>query len=368
MSFSPADLQPWLAPRLLEWFDTFQRSLPWRLDRDPYRIWVSEVMLQQTQVSTVVGYFERFVARWPTLVDLASADEQEVLQLWQGLGYYRRARDLLRAAQMLAARPGSAFPRTLEELEGLPGLGEYTRNAVLSQAFDARLPILEANTQRLLSRIFGREDDPREPAARRWLWQAAKAILPEERVGDFNQALMELGALVCTPSAPRCLVCPVRERCAAYAQGRPESIPHRNPPPAPTAVRELALILQREGEFLLVQRPATGRWANLWEFPRVECLPEESLDEAARRAAALVGMTIDSASPFTIVKHGVTRFRITLHAHRAAWLFGEFTPGAYPTGRWLNREQLGALPVSTPQRRIIAALVAAEGEPERDGQ
>jgi A/G-specific adenine glycosylase len=316
-------------------------------------------MLQQTQVSTVVGYFERFVARWPTLADLARADEQEVLQFWQGLGYYRRARDLLRAAQILAAR-SPTFPTTSEALEGVPGLGEYTRNAVLSQAYDARLPILEANTQRLLSRIFGREEDPRETPARRWLWQAAEAILPEKRVGDFNQALMELGALVCTPTAPRCLVCPVRERCAAFAQGRAESIPRRNPPPALTEVRELALIIERAGEFLLVQRLAMGRWANLWEFPRVECLPDESLDEAAQRAAALVGIAVDSTAPFTVVKHGVTRFRITLHAHRAAWLAGDFTPGAYPVGRWLSRERLGEVPVSSPQQRIIAILTDAD--------
>ena len=358
--FSPAELQPWIAPRLLEWYDSSRRDLPWRRTRDPYPIWISEVMLQQTQVATVVRYFERFLTRWPTLADLARADEQEVLHLWQGLGYYRRARDLLRAAKILVARSPGGFPASPEQLRDIPGLGEYTRNAVLSQAFDARLPILEANTQRLLSRLFAREEDPREPAARRWLWSAAEAILPEKRVGDFNQALMELGALLCTPSQPRCLFCPLRERCAAWNQGRPEQIPRRPPPPPLTAVCELTLLIARQSNWLLVQRPGKGRWAKLWEFPRVQCLPDESLDQAAHRVAASVGVSIGPARPFLVVQHGVTRFRITLHAFRADWQAGEFRSEVYPTGRWLTPEQLRELPVSSPQRRIISTLLTQE--------
>ncbi|MFQ3650249.1 MAG: A/G-specific adenine glycosylase [Gemmataceae bacterium] len=343
---------------MLEWFDSFRRDLPWRLNRDPYRIWVSEVMLQQTQVSTVVGYFERFLARWPSLADLAQADEQEVLHLWQGLGYYRRARDLLRAAKILVQRYPDGFPCTPQQLRDIPGLGEYTRNAVLSQAFDVRLPILETNTQRLLSRLFARQDDPRHPAARRWLWAAAETLLPDQRVGDFNQALMELGALVCTPTQPRCLVCPVRDRCAAYALGLTDQIPRRDPAPAPTELRELSLLVHRRNHWLLVQRPSHGRWANLWEFPRIECLPQESLHEAALRCAALVGLCVAPPSAFTVVKHGVTRFRITLHAWRSEWQSGEFRSELYPAARWLNREQLPDLPLSSPQRRLIAALLA----------
>jgi A/G-specific adenine glycosylase len=368
MTPSAADYRAWLAPRLLDWFDVARRDLPWRVDRDPYRIWVSEIMLQQTQVATVVGYFERFMARWPTLAELAQADEQEVLHQWQGLGYYRRARDLLRAARQLAALPDGHFPREPEAFKGLPGWGEYTRNAVLSQAFDVRLPILEANTQRLLSRFFGREDDPREGPARKWLWSAAEAILPEKRVGDFNQALMELGALVCTPRAPRCLVCPIRERCVAYEQGRAEQIPRRNPAPTLTEVKEVSVIIQKNEHVFMAQRPASGRWANLWEFPRVESPDGETLDDAARRAAALVGLHLRSISPLTVLRHGVTRFRITLHGQLAQWEAGEFQPGHYPAARWLTSDQLFSVPVSSPQRRLLAALHTAKDSSSRDGR
>ncbi|MFO0928932.1 MAG: hypothetical protein U0736_18240 [Gemmataceae bacterium] len=205
----PATLRRWIGPRLLAWFALHRRDLPWRRDRDPYRIWVSEVMLQQTQVATVVPYFDRFLTRFPTLADLAAADLQDVLRLWEGLGYYRRARDLHRAAGQLVAAHGGAFPADPSALTGLPGFGDYTRNAVLSQAFDLRLPILEANSQRVLSRLFGREASPQESAARRWLWQAAEAVLPTRQAGDFNQALMELGAVSATPTARSCTECPL---------------------------------------------------------------------------------------------------------------------------------------------------------------
>ena len=216
-----------LPRRLLAWFARHRRDFPWRRDRDPYRIWVSEVMLQQTQAATVVPYFERFLQAFPTLAHLAAAEEQDVLRLWEGLGYYRRARDLLRTARLLAATNEGRFPDDLVGLHGLPGLGRYTRNAVLSQAFDLRLPILEANSVRVLARLFGRTGDPRSGPEQRWLWAAAESLLPSRRVGDFNQALMELGALVCTPTAPRCGECPLAADCAARRLGLQAVIPER---------------------------------------------------------------------------------------------------------------------------------------------
>ncbi len=272
-----------LPRRLLRWFAAHRRDLPWRRDRDPYRIWVSEVMLQQTQATTVVPYFERFLQAFPTLADLAAADEQQVLRLWEGLGYYRRARDLLRTARLLAAAHGGRFPDDPAALDGLPGLGRYTRNAVLSQAFDRRLPVLEANSQRVLSRLFGRTGDPSRGPEQRWLWAAAEALLPPRRAGDFNQALMELGALVCTPAAPRCPECPLAADCAARRLGLQEAIPARTPPPETVNVREAAVVVRRGEQVLLLQRPATGRWASLWEFPHGPLAAEEAPDEAAAR-------------------------------------------------------------------------------------
>ena len=224
-------------------------------------------MLQQTQVATVIPYFERFLSAFPTLADLAAAEEQDVLRLWEGLGYYRRARDLHQAARAIVARHNGRFPEDPTAVRGLPGLGRYTCNAVLSQAFDSRLPILEANSQRVLSRLFGRAEDPRQGPARRWLWQAAEEILPARDVGAFNQALMELGALVCTPAAPRCSSCPLAGRCVARQLGQQETIPARTAPPQVSRVEETAVVVRRGPTVLLVQRPQGGRWAGLWEFP-----------------------------------------------------------------------------------------------------
>src|SRR6266852_396195 len=221
-----SDFRRQLCRSLLAWFDRHRRDLPWRRSRDVYHIWVSEVMLQQTQVATVIPYFKRFLEAFPTLADLAAAEEGDVLRLWEGLGYYRRARDLHRAAQRVVADHGGRIPQEPALLASLPGIGRYTLGAILSQAFDRRLPILETNSQRVLCRLFGRRCDPRRGQARRWLWEIAESLLPARRVGAFNQALMELGALVCTPAVPRCGACPVRALCAARRLGIQDEIPN----------------------------------------------------------------------------------------------------------------------------------------------
>ncbi|MFO0879234.1 MAG: A/G-specific adenine glycosylase [Gemmataceae bacterium] len=354
-------LNRWMGPRVLTWFHDHCRDLPWRHNRDPYRIWVSEVMLQQTQVATVIPFFQRFLERFPTLADLAQADEQEVLRLWEGLGYYRRARFLLQAARLLHERNPGVFPATVAELTGVPGLGEYTRNAILSQAFDLRLPILEANTIRLLSRMFGRVEDPTQTSARRWLWGAAEAILPSRQVGDFNQGLMELGALVCTPEQPDCSSCPLRPRCAAFASGRPEDYPARVPASPPVLVRELALIIRRAGTVLFLRRPPDAtRWANLWEFPHVELAADEPLDQAAHRLAReSCGLTITPGAELGTIRHGITRYSITLTCLEACWSAGDVVNPFHAEARWVGPDELGQFPVSSPQRRL-ARLINAE--------
>jgi A/G-specific adenine glycosylase len=356
-----AELRRWLAPRLLDWFERNRRPLPWRRDRDPYRIWVSEVMLQQTQVATVIPYFERFLAAFPTVADLARAPQEDVLRLWEGLGYYRRARHLHEAARTLAREHGGAIPDDPEALAALPGLGQYTRNAVLSQAFDRRLPILEANSQRVLSRLCGRRDDPRAGPARRWLWQAAEDLLPARRAGDFNQALMELGALVCTPAAPRCAACPLAARCAARQSGSPEDFPARTPPPAPTLVEEAAVVIRRGQRVLLARRPADAtRWANLWEFPHGTLTDGETHEQAAvRLVRELTGLEVRLLPELATVRHGVTRFRITMVCFQAEHLAGSFQSAFYAESAWLAPKRLADYPVSSPQRRLIRTLLAA---------
>jgi A/G-specific adenine glycosylase len=346
--------------RLLAWFETARRDLPWRRGRDPYHIWVSEIMLQQTTVAAVVPYFERFLRAFPTLRALAAAPEQDVLRLWEGLGYYRRARDLHRAACQLTAAGADTLPDNPEVVRQLPGMGRYTLGAVLSQAFDRRLPILEANSLRVLCRLFGRRDDPRRGPAQRWLWQVAEDLLPARRVGDFNQALMELGALVCTPVAPRCCECPLAADCVARRLGLQAAIPARAPPPAITEVREAAVVIRRGGEVLLVQRPeSASRWANLWEFPHRPLDEGESYEAAAvRLASELAGLDVALGPELLTLRHGVTRYRITMACFEAESAAGEFRSEFYRQGLWVEPARLADYPVSAPQRRLAKALVA----------
>jgi A/G-specific adenine glycosylase len=345
----------------MTWFRAARRELPWRQSRDPYRVWVSEVMLQQTTVAAVVPYFHRFLERFPTLEALAAADEQAVLRAWEGLGYYRRARSLHQAARRLVAEFGGELPRDAALLQGLPGFGRYTVGAVLSQAFDMRLPIVEANSARVLARFFACRRPLGDKHVQAWLWRTAEALLPRRGTGEFNQALMELGALVCTPTKPACLLCPVASYCQARAAGEQELIPVKAKPPPVTAVAEVALILERRARVLLLRRPPDAtRWANLWEFPHGPVSPGESPVAAARRVAAeLTGLVVGEPEPIGTVRHGVTRFRITMECFRAA-AAGRVHRTFHDTSAWLRPEELAKHPLSVPQRRLASLLTAHE--------
>ena len=363
---------PEFAPALLAWFDAHQRDLPWRNSRDAYRIWVSEVMLQQTQVRTVIPYFERFLIQFPTVTALAEADEQTVLRHWEGLGYYRRARHLHAAAKQLVASHPDTLPNDPAIWSDLPGVGRYILGAVLSQAFDRRLPIVEANTLRVLCRLFGYTDDPRSTIGKRWLWETAERILPMTRVGDFNQAMMELGALICSPDQPRCDVCPVAEFCQSKRDGSQSRIPLAASGPKIESVREIALVIERDGEVLLTQRTEQGRWSLMWEFPRIAIEASESVDQAAARILQDLGITATLVQPFLEIRHGVTRYAIHLTGWRAIYQSGEWKAGNYQAGRWLKPEQLGEFPVSVPQRKLIKHIVQGVSQgrlfPEMDAQ
>ncbi len=347
-----------LRTRLLNWFDRHQRLLPWRSNRDAYRIWISEVMLQQTTVAAVVPYFERFLAAFPSVEDLATADEQEVLKLWEGLGYYRRARHLHAAAQTLVAEHAGQLPDDPEVWAALPGVGRYILGAVLSQAFDRRLPIVEANSLRVLARLFGYPGDPRDGAGKAWVWQAAEVVLPARRIGDFNQALMELGALVCTPTAPACGECPLAPHCQANRDGSQAHIPPPKRQPAITEVNEIAAVV-RDGPRLLVcrRRAEADRWQNMWELPHGVRLPAEiPAIAAARLAQELTGFTVQPGAVIATVRHSVTRFRITMVCVESVRTSGTFGPGFYTEASWLLPEEIAQLPVSAPQRKLLNQL------------
>ncbi len=342
--------------RLLAWFRKNARPLPWRASRDPYRIWISEVMLQQTQVATVIPYFARFLKQFPTLAHLARADEQAVLRLWEGLGYYRRARDLCRAARHLHENHHRTVPDDPEFVYALPGFGRYTTNAVLSQAYDRRLPILEANSERVLCRLFGIDESPKDAAVRRRLWQLAEMLLPSKSVGAFNQAVMELGALVCTPTKPNCARCPLRSECQARARERQDEIPLRAKSPRIIAVEEVAVIVRQNDRLLLVQRPAEGRWAKMWEFPHAKRERDESPTDAAGRLLASLGIDGQVKAAIATIRHSVTRYRITMICLPVVHRRGSLPPNAV----WIQPTDLHAYPLSTPQRRLARKFLESK--------
>jgi A/G-specific adenine glycosylase len=344
---------------LLAWYGKHARDLPWRRSRDPYRVWVSEIMLQQTQVATVREYFSRFVRAFPNVRRLAAADEQQVLRLWEGLGYYRRARQLHTAARKIVAEHGGRFPRTVDDLRTLPGIGRYTAGAIASIAFGQRAPILEANTIRLLSRLVGYRDDPLSSAGQRFLWQLAEDLLPQANIARFNQALMELGSLICTPSEPNCEVCPLCSLCKARAAGNQHEIPRPKPKKTYTELREAAVIVRKNGRVLMRQCAEGERWAGLWDFPRFELESEGPLfthEEIVMKLRAQTGITCAPRAMLTTIKHGVTRYRITLDCYQAVYVTGRPQARKGSAVGWKAFDHVAALPLSTTGRRIAEFL------------
>jgi len=297
------------ASRLLRWFDQHGRhDLPWQHPREPYRVWLSEIMLQQTQVTTVIPYFTRFLQRFPDVRALAVAPADEVLALWAGLGYYARARNLHRCAQVVCAQHGGEFPRDPEALMALPGIGRSTAGAILAQAHGARLPILDGNVRRVLSRHGGIAGWAGEPAVQKKLWALSEQLLPRARLADYTQAIMDLGATVCSGRKPACDLCPLRQDCVARLQGRVAELPTPKPKRARAHRRSHLLIIENSaGEILLERRPPAGIWGGLW------CLPMFAEDEDWRHLAAeRYALRLGPAAPLPVVQHGFTHFDLDL--------------------------------------------------------
>jgi A/G-specific adenine glycosylase len=348
-SLSPARRTS-LRQRLIEWYLREQRSLPWRESRDAYRIWVSESMLQQTRVETVLGYWPRFVERFPTLVDLAESDEDDVLAVWSGLGYYSRARKLRAAAQVVVKEHGGDFPRTRIQAVALPGVGPYTAGAVLSIAYDLPEALVDGNVQRVFCRLFGLEDEVGSSTLNKQLWSLAEQLVPEQGAGTWNQALMELGATVCQARKANCEECPVSRGCLAKKTGRVAQLPRPKAKRAPTEVELQILVVKKEGKWLLEQRPTPGRMAGLWQFPTVECAGSEGElfpvgpPKVAGRPILEVGEAAGS------LRHSITRYRIRATIHSAQLV--EKKPA---TWRWFQPEELQNLAITGMARKVLAA-------------
>ena len=344
--------------RLLAWYERNARDLPWRRTRDPYAIWVSEIMLQQTQVATVERYFPRFMAAFPTIAKLAAAREDDVLRLWEGLGYYRRARQMHAAAKIIVAEHGGEFPRELEAVRGLPGIGRYTAGAILSIALDVRLPILEANTIRLLSRLVAFRGDTAAANGQQLLWEAAESLLPVRGSGTMNQALMELGSLICAPRNPRCESCPLGALCPTRRAGLQEQIPAARRLPTMEDRHEAAVIVESRGKILLRKCGDTERWAGLWDFPRF--LLEKSTSrngisfeqQVILGVRRLTGISIQQPRRFAKLRHGVTRFRITLDGFVAECGSARGSSNSLGKLRWVKSEDLEDYPLNTTGRKL----------------
>jgi A/G-specific adenine glycosylase len=342
--------------KLLAWYRAHKRALPWRGIADPYRVWISEIMLQQTQVETVKPYYQRWLVRFPTIDVLAGAPLQDVLAAWEGLGYYSRARNLHRAAKMVVAEWGGELPGTVAGLLALPGIGRYTASAIASIAFGVDAAALDGNVKRVLARAFDFRSDVKSPAGIKALWVLAESLVPRGQAGDYNQALMDLGATICTPRAPACAICPVRGLCVARRLGvqlqRPVTPTRRARPERVYA----AGVVRKAGRVLLGQRPAAALLGGLWAFPAAESLPGAGIDENLRQALRDDwGIEVTLGPRAQTLHHGFTHFKLTLHVFECRWRAGRLKRGAGPR-RWVRPADLDGYPMGKTDRQIAQWL------------
>jgi A/G-specific adenine glycosylase len=342
-----------LRRRLLAWYDRHGRKdLPWQRSRDPYRIWVSEIMLQQTQVSTVIPYYERFLKRFPDVQGLARAKLDSVLHHWTGLGYYARARNLKRAAEIITQEHDGRFPRTIEAVASLPGIGRSTAGAILAFAFEQRHPILDGNVKRVLTRLHAIDTPVSQRDTEQALWTLAERYTPKARVADYNQAIMDLGATLCRTHKPDCPACPLQGDCAARAQGTPEKFPVRNARKT-APVREIAMLMIRDarGRVLLTQRPPVGVWGGLWGFP--ECAPDAALTDHCR---ATLGLRIKTETPWPVRRHGFSHFQLHITPIPARVLGTHQQAMECAPAVWYNLDKPDARGLAAPVKRLLQLL------------
>lgn len=350
-----------LSKQLLAWYAQNARQLPWRGETDPYRVWVSEIMLQQTRIETVIPYYQRWIERFPSLQALASASKQAVLQAWEGLGYYSRARNLLRGAQMIVNEFGGRFPTDRQSIARLPGVGRYTAGAIAAIAFGLDEAALDGNTRRVLSRVFNLELPARSSQGERQLWKYAAEHLPAGRAGDYNQALMDLGATICTPRAPDCQRCPLENLCQARQLGVQAARPVARPRPAVPHYLVTAAVIRQDGRVLIARRPEDGLLGGLWEFPGGKVEPGEDLPQGlSREINEELAVQIAVHEPVGVFTHAYTHFRVTLHAFYCRLTSGDPHPVEASDLRWVYPFELKDYPMGKIDRQIARLLERSE--------
>jgi len=350
-------MTPRFVPELLNWYRQHGRTLPWRGHPDPYAVWVSEIMLQQTRVETVIPYFEKWMQLFPTVRNLAEATEQDVLNAWEGLGYYSRARNLHKAAKIVVEKYNGSLPRDLKELLGLPGIGCYTVGAIASIAFGMDEPTLDGNLRRVFARLFDVSEPADSSVGEKILWGLARENLPSGQAGDYNQALMDLGATICIPKNPRCLICPLMEICKSRASGTQEQRPVLKPKKeTPHHVHAAGAIVRRianppHKEVLLSKRPSKGLLGGMWEFPngRVDGEPADELKSALERG---YNLRVRKGEALGIVKHAYTHFRVTVFAYRCELV----SISKNKSLKWVKLKELDDYPMGKVDRQIARML------------
>ena len=344
--------------KLLLWYHENSRTLPWRSDPTPYKVWISEIMLQQTQVETVIPYFERFMARFPDLASLAQAEESEVLQIWEGLGYYSRARNLHKAARVIINDFDGRIPSDINSLKSLPGIGAYTAGAIASIAFGAPEPALDANIRRVTIRLLDLHD-PQGNKTDEILWNFSRQVLPDKRAGDYNQALMDLGGAICKPNDPLCHHCPLNDECLAFQRGTQAELPLRKPKAKVPHRLVVAAVITHGSKVLVARRPSDGMLGNLWEYPGGSVPGDSSALAEALQALlkARFGLPVEVETSMGTFKHAYTHFRITLHAFACRLLDADrvVLPADFAWGQISN---LSDYPMGKVARLISQKLVA----------
>ncbi len=344
---------------LLAWFKMAQRDLPWRKAYDPYQVWISEIMLQQTQVKTALPYFDRWMKALPTIRSVAEAPEDLILKLWEGLGYYSRARNLQKAARQIMERHGGEFPSHYPDILALPGVGLYTAGAISSIAFNQDDALVDGNVIRVFSRLFDYDQNTRLPASEKWMWEMAHDLLPRSQARNFNQGLMELGALICAPKNPDCKACPLRSQCQAYAKGTVMERPIKGPKKELTSIEVAVGLIWKDGKILIQKRPAKGLMGGLWEFPggKIEAgeSPAEALEREVREET---GLRLQRIRPLKTIRHAYTSFKVLLHCFEADFASGRLLRRAATEAKWVRPAELSDYPFPAANVRLIEALRA----------